>query len=67
MNFLGMGRWGGVGEDIKFRVSVLILIKICAMMQLLVDRGQLTQLVECHLDVVKVGGSSPSLPTNAVW
>lgn len=25
--------------------------------------GQLTQLVECHLDVVKVGGSSPSLPT----
>ena len=27
--------------------------------------GQLTQLVECHLDVVKVGGSSPSLPTGA--
>lgn len=25
--------------------------------------GQLTQLVECHLDVVKVTGSSPVLPT----
>ncbi len=25
--------------------------------------GQLTQLVECHFDVVKVRGSSPLLPT----
>ena len=66
MEFRGSG--GTVqGEENKIRFFVLIFEKKCAMMQLLVERGQLTQLVECHLDVVKVGGSSPSLPTNAVW
>ena len=37
------------------------------MILMVVACGQLTQLVECHLDVVKVGGSSPSLPTKMVW
>ncbi len=30
------------------------------------NRGRLTQLVECHLDVVKVIGSSPITPTKKV-
>lgn len=38
-----------------FLFSIVFVISII--------HGRLTQLVECHLDVVKVGGSSPSSPT----
>ena len=31
------------------------------------DIGQLTQLVECHVYIVEVVGSNPSLPTKPKW